>query len=87
METTHIESIRILTEVIDTTNNLIITEDTHLFNELYLDSISIIQLMVRLENDYNITINSEHLTMENLSTPRSILKVIMKSQKELGLWT
>lgn len=56
-----------------------INSKTDLVNDLGFDSISIIQLVVELENEFDIEINDEYLLIEYLSPFKSLIEIINNS--------
>jgi len=58
--------------------------DCNLWTEGYLDSTAILELILWLENSYNITIQNEDLTPENFATLRNIEEFVQRSTAQVG---
>lgn len=54
--------------------------DTNLINDLLYDSISIIHLIVEIENKFNIEFDTENLFLENIDTVRKIYQFIAEKK-------
>lgn len=53
-----------------------ITFKTDLINELMLNSISVIQLIVSIEDTFNIEIDDQYLLLEKLNTLEKLMEII-----------
>ena len=56
-----------------------IKEDSDFVNDLVMDSLDVLELIMKIESRLNISINEEKLDIENL-TVNSILKLIEDEQ-------
>lgn len=74
---------KILINIIKRCDNSVDTDEinnkTDLVNDLGFDSISIIQLVVELENEFDIEIDDEYLLIEYLSPFKSLIEIINNS--------
>lgn len=60
-------------------NNLIeFSDDDNIFEKGFVNSLFSMQLVTLIENEFNITIESEDLEIDNFSTVNNILKLIEK---------
>ena len=71
--------INIIKHCDDSVDTKEINNKTDLVNDLGFDSISIIQLVVELENEFDIEINDEYLLIEYLSPFKSLIEIINNS--------
>jgi acyl carrier protein len=53
-----------------------INEDTDLVNDCNFTSINIVQLVVELENTFNIEIDDENLSIEKLASYKSLVEIL-----------
>ncbi|MQY14767.1 Acyl carrier protein [Streptomyces sp. RB5] len=58
------------------------TADTKLFEELGLDSTSVLELLMTLEDDHGIEVDPEQLEPEHLQTVGAVCDFIAASQAE-----
>jgi len=56
--------------------------DTHLIDELGFDSVSIMSLIVAIEQEWDITIDSEYLLLEYFATPGHIFQMVRSYRSE-----
>jgi acyl carrier protein len=56
--------------------NSSITDDSDLINDIGMDSIQIMQLVVELENEFNIEFDDDDLVMENLAKVNNLVQLI-----------
>jgi len=57
-------------------NNVILSSETNLFEEGFLDSFAIVQLISEIENVFCVQIDSENLSYQNFSTLTDLSKLI-----------
>ena len=58
-----------------------INEKTILTNDLGYDSVQIIELIVELENEFNIEIEDDDLEIENLTIYRKLHEIVERKMK------
>lgn len=56
-------------------------ESINLSDDLGLNSILLVQLIVHLENEFNIAISEEVITKDNFVTIKNLIDLIIKMQK------
>lgn len=56
----------------------VITENTKLIEELGYDSVSLIQLIVDIEDEFGICLSNDDLLADKLDTPASLYELIEK---------
>ena len=62
-----------------------INEDTLLTNDLGYDSVQLIELIVELENDFDIEIDDDDLEIENLTVYSKLHEMMERKTKEDAL--
>ena len=70
---------KVATQDVDAGN---ITEETILTSDLGYDSVQIIELIVELENEFNIEIDDDDLEIENLTIYNKLHEMIERKTKE-----
>ena len=66
-------------ELITDTDGVAITADDRLLTTGLLDSLSVMQLVTFLEEEFNTAIPPEHITVENFQTVRNIVNYLQES--------
>lgn len=61
-----------------------VTEETSLFDDLYLDSAVLLELLMALEDVLDIEVDSQNLTMETFQTVGSLADYVAAMPRAVG---
>ena len=62
----------------------VITEDTKLIEDLGYDSVALIQLIIDIEDEFEVSLSNDDLLADKLDTPASLYELILKNT--VGKW-
>lgn len=78
LNTLSIGVIKIIKEVMNYDDNTIINNETKLFIELGIDSIKIMEIIISLEDYFQVVIDDNELVEENFVSVQSICELISR---------
>lgn len=78
LNTLSIGVIKIIKEVMNYDDNTILNNETKLFIELGIDSIKIMEIIISLEDYFQVVIDDNELVEENFASVQSICELISR---------